>query len=257
MYWFYYIGNIDDGVTLIRQYVQDSWKAYKKNWKSLVIAYFLIGIIALAVAGVGISSVTLSALTTFGTEYFESGNVDPQVVGEFFVNNAGSLGFMFFAFIVAGLVSTALQGGYVKMCADALKGKTRVQTMIDVAKKKWETIIFARIVAGIIGFVVIVLSIPTIVLIIPVAIAISVLFMFIEQAIVIDNKKAIDAIKHSYHFGKNNFFEIFGLSILIFAITLVAGMIPLLGTLINLLIIGPVTHLAFTKLYLARRKKRY
>jgi len=79
------------------------------------------------------------------------------------------------------------------------------------------------------------------------------LFLFINQAIVINNSKAINSIKKSIKIGKKNYFQVLALMIIFALLGVASGLIPYIGTILNLFLIAPLGILSYTALYLRRR----
>lgn len=56
-------------------------------------------------------------------------------------------------------------------------------------------------------------------------------------------------LKKSWNYTQKKVWDVFALILLLFIVNIVAAMIPLIGMFLSILIIGPVTVIAYTKLY--------
>ncbi len=86
------------------------------------------------------------------------------------------------------------------------------------------------------------------------AILLTLFFQFVFQSVVIDNKRAIESIRHSIAVVKQCYFQLLGLVILFILISIPFMIIPYLGTILLVLLISPLQMISYTALYLSNRK---
>jgi len=123
------------------------------------------------------------------------------------------------------------------------------------AWKKIGTLVGATIIAAIL------LSAMSItIILIPLAIYFAIRWVFIEQIIVMEDCAVGDAFSRSSTLVKKNWWRIFAVLIVIFiiviAINLTMGMIPIIGPIISLILATPVMIIATTLLYYDIRLKK-
>ena len=243
---------------MVMEYVWRAWESYKKNWISFAVAELLrfLAVIIIILMGVGfiLSSLGISSLLDLTSPELMSRTVSmlPLLTGV-------STALIFF--IIAGLAYVILETGMYGMATESLRGKTRVETMFKVAKKKWLTGILTCVVVGIAAFLllsVLVLSFgitfPIVGSIIGLIIffLIMIFFVLIFPGIVIDNLGIIRTIEKSFNIVKKNYFKIFGL-LLVYIIVFLVAFIPILGGLIILFVVLPMIRISLVFFY--KRKK--
>jgi len=257
---------------MVIEHIEKSWKAYRKNFWPIITAVvlqimlagipFLIGVlpwifIILSSKGVGTTTLLLS--------------------------NLGALSFSIVMFIIGFLISIALTGGFVRMLYEALRGKTRYETMLKTAKRKFWTIIGANSIFILFFILLIVLvfsplliltgfstvfstgsSFATLITIFLIGvlgsillILVSVFFIFINQAIVIDNLRAIPSIEKSFQVSKKAYLTVIGLLIIFILInSALATVFSVVGMVLETFVTGPLLLLSYTSVYLKKRRKK-
>ncbi len=254
---------------MVFEYLEKAWKAYTKNiWKfilAIIILYVIMGILMI-----------IGIIPLFYLGYTGG-------LSETLPTNLAFLGFAIIMFIIAIVVSVVLGAGIIKMAEEALKGKTKVKTMFTTAKKKFWSLIGAAILVLIItGIIFLIFLSPVFlyfgtlsltdmgtgiepvlgiaggillmfILMIP-AILLTLFFQFVFQSVVIDNKRAIESIRHSIAVVKQCYFQLLGLVILFILISIPFMIIPYLGTILLVLLISPLQMISYTALYLSNRK---
>ncbi len=253
---------------MLTEYVGNAWAAYKRNFSSIIFAHLLMLLITSMVAVAGLLPLISKFPTLIGGGPESLRTALIAIVQQ----SLPTVLFTLLMIIVAFFLMSVLSGGLIRMYYEALKGKTKINTMLRTAKEKFFTIILADILVILlfgVGTMVFVMIIAALIIAIPAflvlgvllailgILGISVLALFVTlfmQPIVIDNKGPWDSIRASYRIVRKNFTEFLGL-VIVFAITaIVVSAIPFIGFLINLFLIAPVQLLSYTAFYLKRRR---
>lgn len=157
---------------------------------------------------------------------------------------AGGLGLFIIVTIVLFIVA---QGVTVEMIKEAFDGDAASLSKAWVATKgKIGTLFLSSVLSSIlivIGYILII--IPGLIL--------TFLLYFIAQAIMIDDKEAVDALKTSYSFVRDNLTDALLIILISMALPVVLSLIPVLGSLLVLVAMPFLISLA-TLLYMDRRK---
>lgn len=240
-------------------YVKQAFDAYKRNFTAvigsiLIAILVVVGLIIIALAPLGFSFMNLVMKGTTGTSEILTALMQSTV----------SLAFAVVFFALAGISGIALSVGISKVYADALRGKARATDIFPVARAKWLTALGASIaVIAIFTAVVLVLSLTAAVnallAAVLVAIAIAYLiasFAFVNVSIAVNNLKAMDAVKNSMNFAKQNFLATIILVIGFLAVDYLLDYVPMVGGLISFLVVSPIFSLSLIALYLNRIKMR-
>lgn len=257
---------------MVFEYMEKAWIAYKKNFWTILIAIILQILIPAVPIIIGL--LPWIFILPF------SRIIDPSTL---ILSNLGILSFSIVMFLVGLLTSVVLNGGFVKMLQEALRGKTKFETMLVTAKEKFWTILGANlIVLFIILFLVAILLIPiavltgfsfvqlssisslpylvvifsVIVLDIIFLVLFSIFFLFVNQAVVIDNLNAFQSVKKSFEFSKKNYATILALFLIFFFLNMgLTNVLSLLGSILIWFLTSPLLLLSYTAIYLEKRKK--
>ena len=240
---------------MVLHYVRESWENYRENWMSFVVAelfvLIIVGIVALIGLGIILSSAELSTLMLLSPK-----ELIPRI-GSVLSLFAG-VGTAFIFFIISGLVWIYLKTGLYGMAVQSLRGKTRVKSMFNVAKRLGLTGlltsvlvfiiafflmtilvmgfgIFLREVGAVIGFVLFLL--------------VMILFSLIFPGIVVDQLGVIKTIEMSIRIVMKNYFEMLGLLLLYGVLAFVISLIPLLGALIVIFVLAPMAWMSLVLFY--------
>lgn len=155
-------------------------------------------------------------------------------------------GLLLFVIILIVLFFMA-EGVTIEMIREASAGnKADLNLAWEASKGKMEPLILSSILAGIITVV------GYILLIIP-GIILSVVFYFVAQAVMIDGKSGMEALKTSYNFVKENVSDAVIIIIVSVVISVVLPTIPLIGALLSLIALPYIYALA-TLFYMDRKK---
>jgi hypothetical protein len=253
------------------EFIERAWTSYKKNFWQFVIALILQMFI--------VSIPFLIGVLPWIVIFFSTG-MNAGVVS-LLMSNLGVLSFSIVMFIAGILLSAVLGGGFTRMAYESLRGRTNYGTMLKTAKEKFWTIIGADfIVLLTLSVIVAALFVPIIalnslsalsqvsffyVLIIfslaalgvIILVIVSIFLIFVNQAIVIDNLKALEAIKKSFETADKNFPSIFFLFLVFFLINIgLENILSIAGSLIVFFVTTPITLISYTALYIDRRKKQ-
>lgn len=255
---------------MVFEYIEKAWKTYTKNVWKFIGATFLLMVVTLIIFSIGFIPLFYLSYGS-GTTYLLSTGL-PLLI------------FALIMTVIAILVSAALGAGIIKMAAEALKGRTRINTMFVTARKKFWTIIGANIIVFIIvGLLFLIFLSPGLfflgtllteeatssvavlrvltgifllfILMIP-AVLISLFFQFVNQSIVIDNKSALESIGHSFAVVKRCYLQLLALVIIFGIVTGIISSIPILSIIIDMFLIAPLSIIAYTALYLSKRKPK-
>lgn len=239
-------------------YIRRSWESYKENWMSFVVAELLVliivGIIALIGIGIILSSAELSALILLSPREFISRIVSVLSLLE-------GVGKAFIFFVTSGLVWVFLKTGLYGMAAQALRGRTRVNTMFKVARRMGLTGLLTCILVFIIGFFLMTILVLGLGFIFPGGAVVGIilflfmiiLFSLIFPGIVVDRLDVIETIVMSIKIVKKNYFEMLSLLSFYGILALVISLIPVLGTLIVIFVLTPMVWISLVMFY--KRKK--
>jgi len=253
---------------MVTNHIEKAWKAYRKNFWHILCAVLLFFVITTGLALIGLFPLLISFIGTFSLTALQSIISNTALLSSLsFSNLIFALTFFILALIIGMLISASL----VKMYAEALKGKTSLSTLFKTIKKKFRTILGANILVGLIMLCIFGLAfvplpsmsatnaffiLPLFIIGTVIAVLISLLFKFTNQAIVIDNCLAIPAIKKSISVAKANYIQLLALIVIFVAISILVGFIPYINFILNWLLISPIAEISFTALYIAKRKKR-
>lgn len=245
---------------MVTKHLKKSWMAYRKNFsellKALIVNY---GLFILIVVGGGFVS--------------------------FFVPDM--MLWIFGISIIAGvLLFIVLNGGFIRMCYESLRGKTKLSTMFKTSRKNaWPligtnsiTFFISLIVVIVVSFAVLATtqpeylfsgyylsSIPTysIILIYIIIVLILVLFSFVNQGVVINNLGVFKSIKKSLEVAKKNYLTIVYLIVIFiffyyvskYSIGLLPQVGPILENIVNYFLLVPLLDLCITNIYVRGKKK--
>jgi hypothetical protein len=137
------------------------------------------------------------------------------------------------------------EGVTIEMIKEASAGnRADINSAWESSKGRMEPLILSSILAGIITVL------GYLLLIIP-GIILSFIFYFVAQAVMIDGRSGMDALKTSYGFVKENLSDAVILILVSMVLSIVLSVIPLIGPLLCLLVIPYIYALA-TLFYLDR-----
>jgi len=240
---------------MVMEYLSKAWKAYKRNALSIIVAMLIIGV----VAG-GFVSLALTPMFASIGQAITAGGFSMAILFGIMQSFASSLVIA----IIGIVIALALQVGFVRMMVESLKGRTKVRTMFEGAKKDWLKAIIAYALAyllmiatilvfvllaaaaGLVGWVLLAIGILAV-------LVMAMSFVFINQAIVVNNASPTEALKKSYGFFKKNFLQVILLYLVYIVAVFVAALIPFIGSIIMLFLVAPVFLLALTALYMGGR----
>lgn len=155
-------------------------------------------------------------------------------------------GLLLFIIILIVLFFVA-EGVTIEMIREASSGrKVDLNAAWEISKGKMEPLILSSLLAGIIT------AVGYMLLIIP-GLILSFAFYFVAQAVMIDGKSGMDALKTSWGFFKENLSDALIIIIVSLAITAVLPLIPIIGALLSLLSLPYIYGLA-TMLYLDQKE---
>lgn len=251
------------------EYVKKAWDIYKKNATSFIVAKLVAGVIVAIIALIGVGMIFSSAgmiklfkMSMYSEEatpeYFQEIMTEPFFPASMFLN----LGAAFIFFVLAAVAMIFFKVGIYGMAAEAIRGKTRVETMFKVGKQRGLTALVASILIGIAMFVVAMIM-GGLTAILPIAGAVigiviffitAILFCLVFPIIAMENKiGALNAVERSVRIAKKNFFELCGLLFIYVVISAIIWWIPVIGILTLLLVITPMLTISLVLFY--KKKK--
>lgn len=238
-------------------YVKQAFSAYKRNFTAVIGAILLAILVVLVLVVIALVPLGFSVINMV-----MNGITDTSALLESLTQSMTSLAFAAVFLLLAFVSGTALSVGISKVYADAIRGRARAMDIFPVARAKWLTALGASIaVIAIFTAVVLVLSLTAAVnallATVLVAIAIAYLiasFAFVNVSIAVNNLKAIDAVKNSINFAKQNFLATIILVIGFLAVDYLLDYVPMVGGLISFLVVSPIFSLSLISLYLTNSK---
>lgn len=253
---------------MVMKYISESWKAYKKNF------WQLIGAMAIYLAIIFVLSLVL--LVPLFMAFIPSASIDPKItvksvsgsqvsgglytsLNPYMIAAAGAV------ILVMMLAMVALRAGFVRVCADALRGKANLGTMFSVARKKFWTIIAANLLVLLLLLPLYLLALLMallvsgaaplaflacfIILLIPIAL-IAMLFSLVDQAVVVGDLGAAEAVRKSVFIIKANYLQFLGLAVIVALISMMVSFAPIIGFLVSIFLVAPMADLSYTAFYL-------
>ena len=256
---------------MVMEDITAAWRAYKRNLGSLLVGILLIYAIIYGFMLLGLAP-----------SLFISMSAAPSVL------------LMIVMVGLSVMLAYVLQGGYIRMCQDALKGKAKIGTMMKAAKKSWKSFIGAGlIVISVIMLVYMMFFLPMFFFISTGAtewillgsmlmlvgyimmFVLSALLVFSLHGIAIDNYRAVESVKRSYRIGMSMFLSIIALMIILMVAIFALAVIPAvliffvinllssasifmnayLAFMVGIMFAAPMQMLGLTSFYLRNRKK--
>jgi hypothetical protein len=256
---------------MVTEHITKSWKAYKKNYKSLLIGYAIPMIIMWVTVGIALIPFFFMGFSTAFEEVSTFEDIKSLFTGTnlIYIISAGII------VLIGYIIGLILMGGYIKVAHDALKGKANWRAMIDAAKLRWKSILAVQILMALIGVILISPALYLMYLFITtmsfvlvawfllalfVAMLILLFFALSLFGVVLSDMYVTDSIRNSIRIVKRNFLEFIMLmiltSIILMIISFLLGLIPIIGSLISAFIIGPFAVLIQTSFYTSKYKRR-
>ncbi len=256
----------------LKEHIENAWNAYKKNFLTIIGAQMIAITIVIGLMMFVVGGMALSARPYVDAEGIISEEYAPQIMASPYFILSGLL------FIVVILVALVLRAGLIGVYMDALgKKNVKIDTMFNVAKEKYKTVIGAQlftvavllvggallffptlyVLAGNLALFDVVMTIEVVVFSL-----FALLFSLINQAVVVSGERAIDAVRKSYAVVRGNYIQFLALVLVFFAADFIISYIPVVWIVISLLFIQPVSALAYTSFYMeyakttGRKKKR-
>jgi len=260
-----------------------AWGAYKRNFFSFAAAVLLMVAIPGILMFLGILPFIMMLVGVVA-----GGATVPEAVSMMFSQGSSlmfSFLFMLALLVVAIAVSVLLRGGLTAMAVEALtpekKGfrKVSFRTMFSVGFARWKTFVGVTLIVFFMTLLVfLVFAAPGLYLVstgvsagwvlfaigvllfLPVALVLEVLFAFVYLTVVMDRLHAVRAVKASIRFGRANFWDVLALLVIFGAVAFVAGLLNssfyFVGTLLAVFVVVPLQTLSFAALYLGRKKSK-
>lgn len=228
-----------------------AWDAYMEQPWTIITARVITDLVGLAFVAAGASILLFRALT--GT------TVLPPLL---------DMGLAGAGVLAAAVAVTTLRTGLIAVLHDVLEGEeTGWRRMVTVARARFWTILGAYLgMTAILAVVTVILLAPALAvfalgysLLLGVllgvlgggaVLGVSLLFVFVDQAIVIHGVGALEALEESVGFARARYVLVVKLFGLMTALSLAVSLFPYIGVVLSSLAVIPVARLAYTKLYL-------
>jgi hypothetical protein len=243
------------------EHIEAAWKALRRNPIPVMLGELLVVFTVLFI--MFLCLIPLIAVTA-AADFPQ----DPQQAITAVFAHKGALAAAAGGFIIAIFLGSALSGGLVGMFAQALRGKTRLGVILDVAKKHWLSFIGVQLLELVLVCLAFsVLFFPLLLLGqigIWVGIAfgllamlvMAVLLVYAPMAVAVNGLNAIDAVKRSIQVGRANFWPTLAILAIFLVLNMVTEFVPVIGGLVGILVLAPLQVLSFTSLYLKRGQTR-
>jgi hypothetical protein len=266
------------GVTL-EGAVNAAWAAYKKNVVSFVVAIILMMVIVGALVFIGLIPLIMYFGTLSTPAIGPAGMLSAPTVQ--WPSMLLTLLFSLIIITVACVVSCALRGGLTAMTVEALKKKqTSYETMFSAGFGRWKSYFgVSLLTAAVVLLTCVILLVPGalllvagsalagvvalmlgIMLLLFAAVFFEVVFSYVYLPVAAEGLSAVNALKASYWFGRQNFWATLVLLLLFGAMSFAAVLLNLvtyiLGSVIAYLVIVPFQLLSLAALYTGRKKGR-
>lgn len=228
-----------------------AWDAYMEQPWTIITARVITDLVGLVFAAAGASAFLFRALT--GTTLL------PWVL---------DIGLAVGGVLLAAAAATILRTGLIAVLHDVLEGEeTGWRRMVAVARDRFWTILGAYLgMTAIMAVVTVLLLAPALAVFalgLPpllgvllgvlggvAALGVSLLFVFVDQAIVIHGVDAREALEESVGFARARYGLVLKLFGLMMGLSLAVSLLPYVGVALSSLAVVPVARLAYTKVYL-------
>lgn len=227
-----------------------AWDAYMEQPWAIIVARLLTDVAGLALAAVG---GLLFALRMTGLASL------PAWAGT---------GIAVIGGVAAAVVMTVLRTSLIAVLHDVLEGEeTGWRRMVAVARRRFWSILGAYLLmTGILAAVTAVLFLPAGLVFVTTStvpftvvlgalagigvLSVSLLFLFLDQALVIHDAAAVDAVRESIGFARDRYVLVLSLFGLMAGLAIAVSLVPYIGPLLASFVVIPVGRLAYTRLYL-------
>jgi hypothetical protein len=246
---------------VVTQHIEAAWKALRRNPIPVMLGELLVVVTVLFIMFLGL----MPLIAVMASANFPQ---DPQQAIPAIFAQTGALYAAVGGFVIAIFLGAALGGGLVGMFAQALKGRTRLGIILDVARKHWLSFIgvqlielllvclafsvffFPLLLLGQLGvWVGIMLGVLAV-------LVMGILLVYAPMAVAVNGLNAMDAVKRSIQVGRANFWPTLAILIIFVVLNMVTAFVPVIGDLIGILVLAPLQLLTFTSLYLKRGQTR-
>lgn len=258
---------------MVSEFIENAWNAFKRNfWTILgarIIEFVILGVVALIFFALAMVLFIPGLIAALAGGTLTSGAIIALILQSIPAIIVAVIGL-----IVVIILAVEFEAGLIGIYADSLKGKAKIETMFDVMKKKFWSVLGANLLVLVILLIlvgVLVLPFAALMVVSPLMLApmvvgliivalISLLFILVNQAIVVGNTSAIGAIEQSVGIVKRNYLPALAIYLIFLVINLILmaiGITPVLSAImliIILLVVAPLQMTAFTAFYNAKSK---
>lgn len=240
------------------------WGAYKTNFIPIVLSVILITLTILLFFGLGFFALLgTEGATEIANSYLISGEVADFESPDFLQSlNLQTIGFFFLFIILGAILAIFLQAGFWGLCLGGVKKKVNMKTFFTTIRERGIVYFFASLL---VLLIIAAISIPLILifyavfyllqltLLLPITYIILLLFLtplfiFVSPA-VISGKSIFDSLSQSFKLGKENYFDLILLIVLVFIFSMLS-FIPIIGIILVYFLIAPLFTLVVCSFYL-------
>lgn len=243
------------------EHIEAAWKALRRNPIPVMLGELLVVFVVLLIMFLGI----VPLIGVVATADFTQGG---QQAVTAILAHKGALAAAAVGLILSILLGAALSGGLVGMFAQALKGRTRLGVILDVAKKHWLSFIGVQLLELLLVCLAFFILFLPLLLLGPVGVwvgisfgliamlVMSVLLVYAPMAVAVSGLNAIDAVTRSINVGMANFWSTLAIFAIFVVLNMVLSFVPAIGGLVSIVVLAPLQLLTFTSLYLKRGQTR-
>ncbi len=266
---------------MVSEFIEKAWNAYKRNfWTILgarILEFVIVGVVALIILAIAFAMFLQNLMTIIGSGMTKDcmtkdcmlNGASSQVWIKLLLSSIPAILVAVIGIAIALILFVEFEAGLVKIYADSLKGKAKLDDLFYALKNKFWSVLGANLMVLLIALVLVaVLIFPAVILMVVSPLAgipllligiiiiflVMLLFFVVNQAIVLGNKGAAESIDVSIRTIKANYFSALALALIFFAINLILqlmGISPFLiiPMLISLLVVAPLQMISFTAFY--------
>jgi hypothetical protein len=259
----------------IFQHMKKGIHSYRANFAPYLLANFIIFLVAISVVLLGALLVLYNSESILYSDEFLNNSVgsDLATLAVTLFTPTNLLIFLAF-FTIAILLGTYLSSGIYGICLEGAKGKTSLKTFFGTILRRGGTYMIATLVMFILMTMLMVALIFPVVLtaslvqsysillidiyILSISVLVLILspyFMFVPISVVW-GKGVTDAFKQSFAIGRENYFEVLALQAILYAVSISVGMLPIIGFILQILIVTPVMLFTLCSYYQDRNSSK-
>jgi hypothetical protein len=249
--------------------------SYRSNFAPYLLSTFIIFLVTLSVILLGVLLVLYNSEGILYSDDFlnNSAGSDLATLAMALFTPTNLLIFLVF-FTLAALLAIYLSSGIYGVCLEGAKGKTSLKTFFGTILRRGGTYLIATLTVFVLMLLLMVALIFPVVLtaslvqqysipmfeiyllsMMVLMLILSPFFLFIPISVVWGNGVS-NAFKQSFAIGKENYFEILAFQAILYAISIAVGMLPIIGVILQILIVTPVMLFTLCSYYQDRNSAK-